>query len=99
VHKVESAKTLGNPATVHLRITDYHTNDTHLASLHRYGRRYDVPYRNGRRNTLEDLIAVVPFLPAGIRMVGLMYSDFLRPRRMWRVPGRNRRIESLTGNR
>ena len=60
-------------------------NDTYLASLHRYERRYDVPDPDGRRNTLEHPIAVVPFLPAGVGMVGLVYSDFLRPR-----PGRRR---------
>ncbi|MGO8946871.1 MAG: hypothetical protein ACLQUY_04220 [Ktedonobacterales bacterium] len=75
---------MGNPAIVPLRITDYHMNDTHLASLHRYERRYDVPDPDGRRNTLEHLIAVVPFLPAGVGMVGPVYSDFLRPRQMWR---------------
>jgi hypothetical protein len=42
MHKVESAKSLGNPATLPLHITDYHANDTRLASMHRYDRRYGL---------------------------------------------------------
>jgi hypothetical protein len=42
VHKGEGAKSLGNPATVLLHITDYHANDTRLASMHRYDRRYGL---------------------------------------------------------
>ena len=99
VQIVESAKSLGNPDTVPLRITDYHRNDTRLASVHRYERRYGLRKPDGRRNTLDDLIAAVPFLPAGVGMVGPVFCDFLRPRQLWRYPRRKRCSEGLTGDR